>query len=122
MPLHRDRVGGPRNDDRRAGKGTASPEFGLDHLLRRRHATRNATTKTAVEMTSLWKPKSGSHRDLEISHSTRDSHISTADHFTFIGEEKKNGSDPLSDQLAAGLSHPRPHSEPARIIVANRQK
>src|SRR6266571_4479055 len=31
-------------------------------------------------MPSLWKPKSGSHRDLEISHKTRDFHIPTADH------------------------------------------
>jgi hypothetical protein len=66
------RVGGTRNDDRHAGKGTASPEF--------RPRARGATVKTAVEMPSLWKPKSGSHRDLEISHRTRDSHIPTAAH------------------------------------------
>jgi hypothetical protein len=30
-------------------------------------------------MTSLWKPQNGFHRDLEISRSTRDSHIPTAD-------------------------------------------
>jgi hypothetical protein len=47
----------------------------------------------------------------------------------FFGQEdEKNknttndGSDPSSDQLAGGESHPRPHWQPARIIVANRQK
>ena len=38
-----------------------------------------ATAKTAMEMTSLWKPENGFHRDLEISHRARDSHIPTAD-------------------------------------------
>ena len=37
-----------------------------------------ATVKTAVEMPSLWKPHTGFHSDLEISHRTRDSHIPTA--------------------------------------------
>ena len=63
------RVGGPRNDDRQAAKGPASPLS----------ARSRATAKTAVEMTSLWKPQNGFHRDLEISPRTRDSHIPTAD-------------------------------------------
>jgi len=46
-----------------------------------------AAAKTAVEMTSLWKPQTGSHKDLEISHRTRDSHIPTADH-CFVDEEE----------------------------------
>jgi hypothetical protein len=48
------------------------------------------TAKTAMEMTSLWKPKSGSHRDLEISPRTRDSHIPTADHpLSLKGEDEE---------------------------------
>ena len=42
-------------------------------------ARSRATAKTAVEMTSLWKPQNGFHRDLEISPRTRDSHIPTAE-------------------------------------------
>ena len=33
----------------------------------------------AMEMTRLWKSQNDFHRSLEISHSTRDSHIPTAD-------------------------------------------
>ena len=67
--IKKDRVGSPRHDDRHAGKGTASPLS----------ARSRATAKTAVEMTSLWKPQNGFHKDLEISPRTRDSHIPTAD-------------------------------------------
>ena len=35
---------------------------------------------------------------------------------------KNDGCDPSSHHPAAGKSHPRPDSGPARIIVANRQK
>lgn len=35
-----------------------------DRLWECRLRSRRATTKTAVEMPSLWKPKSGSHREL----------------------------------------------------------
>ena len=59
-----------RNDDRQAGKGTASPCLALVPGVRR---------TTAMEMTSLWKAKSASRSDLEISPRTRDSHIPTAD-------------------------------------------
>jgi len=41
-------------------------------------------------MTSLWKPKSGSHRDLEISQRTRDSHIPTPIILFVRKEETKN--------------------------------
>ncbi len=44
--------------------------------------------KTAVEMTSLWKPKNGFHRDLEISHRTRDSHIPTSRLLLVMKKEK----------------------------------
>ena len=67
--IENDRVGGARNHDRHAGQGTASPLIvGLA----------SGNDQTAVEMTSLWKPKNGFHRDLEISHKTRDSHIPTS--------------------------------------------
>ena len=79
--IRNDRVGGARNDDRHAGKGIASPNFGLAY---------GATKKTAVEMPSLWKPKNGFHRDLEISPRTRDSHIPTADHLLLRKEKTKN--------------------------------
>lgn len=36
--------------------------------------------KPAMEMPALWKPQNGFHSALEISHTTRDSHIPTADH------------------------------------------
>src|ERR1700688_1415955 len=80
-PLDRshDGVGGARNHDRQAGQGTASPEF--------RSRAGGATTKTAMEMPSLWKPKSGSHRDLEISPRPRDSHIPTADHLFSLAQK-----------------------------------
>ena len=45
---------------------------------RRRLGSGDRRVKTAVEMTSLRKAKSASHRDLEISHRTRDSHIPTS--------------------------------------------
>jgi hypothetical protein len=32
-----------------------------------------------MEMPARWKPQNGFHRALEISHTTRDSHIPTAD-------------------------------------------
>src|SRR5213593_1443725 len=41
-----------------------------------------------MEMTSLWKPQNGFHRDLEISPRTRDSHIPTAHHFSDGREEE----------------------------------
>jgi hypothetical protein len=50
---------------------------------------RHAVAKTAVEMTSLRKPQPGSHRDLEISQRTRDSHIPTADHVVDASRRKK---------------------------------
>jgi hypothetical protein len=76
-----DGVAGARNDDRQVGKRTASPNVGLAH---------ERDGKTAMEMTSLWKPKSGSHRDLEISPRTRDFHIPTADHLVLRKEKTKN--------------------------------
>ena len=48
-----------------------------------------ATAKTAMEMTSLWKPENGFHRDLEIS-LTRDSHIPTTDPRRLAEGEMKN--------------------------------
>jgi hypothetical protein len=42
----------------------------------------------AVEMAALWKPQNGFHSALEISHTTRDSHIPTADH-SCLSHKKK---------------------------------
>ena len=78
--IKKHRVGGPRSNDRQAGKGTASPL-----------STRSrATAKTAVEMTSLWKPQNGFHRDLEISPRTRDFHIPTADSWWRKKKDEEN--------------------------------
>ena len=63
--------------DRRAWgilRGRAPPDHG-DH------------GQTAVEMPAPWKPQNGFHSALEISHTTRDSHIPTADHF--VSHKKK---------------------------------
>src|SRR4029077_2750136 len=46
--------------------------------------------KRAMEMPSLWKPQNGSHRDLEISHRTGDSHIPTA-RTLFLLRKRKSG-------------------------------
>jgi len=79
--IKKHRSGCPRIDERQAGKGTASPLS----------ARSRATAKTAVEMTSPWTPQHGVHRDLEISHSTRDSHIPTANpRVSEESEEQKN--------------------------------
>jgi hypothetical protein len=43
----------------------------------------------AMEMARLWKSPNDFHSRLEISHSTRDSHIPTADHLPFKGEERR---------------------------------
>mgnify|MGYP001609412803 CR=1 FL=1 len=67
-PITHDGVGGARNDGRQG------------YRIPRMSGSTWCEMKTAMEMTSLWKPKSGFHRDLEISHRTRDSHIPTADH------------------------------------------
>ena len=42
-------------------------------------------------MPPLWKPQNGFHSGLEISHRTRDSHISTADHRHDRIEERRTG-------------------------------
>jgi len=43
----------------------------------------------AMEMPALWKPQNGFHSTLEISHTTRDSHIPTADHLCFGSKERR---------------------------------
>jgi len=79
-----DRVGGARSGEQQAGQGTAPPDS--------RARTVVATATTAVEMTSLWKPQTGFHRDLEISQRTRDSHISTS-RFLLVAEEETGTND-----------------------------
>jgi hypothetical protein len=68
--LTTDRSGCLRSDDRRFVQGLLSPRLwgsGGAH----------DKSRAAVEMTLLWKSQNDSHRSLEISHRTRDSHIST---------------------------------------------
>jgi hypothetical protein len=45
-----------------------------------------------MEMPALWKPQNGFHSALEISHTTRDFHIPTADHF-FVSQEEDEEED-----------------------------
>jgi len=52
----------------------ASSRFDRDTIPGRTSNNR----KSAMEMSALWKPQNGFHSTLEISHRTRDSHISTA--------------------------------------------
>ena len=47
---------------------------------------------------ALWKPQNGFHRDLEISHSTRDSHIPTARSFVGLKREKNKSTNNDVDQ------------------------
>jgi hypothetical protein len=70
--LTSDRVGCPRSDEQQAGQGLVSP------LARPKEVTTKRNTRAAVEMTLLWKSQNDSHRSLEISHRTRDSHIPTS--------------------------------------------
>ena len=48
-----------------------------------------AHEKPAMEMPALWKPQNGFHSALEISHTTRDSHIPTADHFSCLTRRRR---------------------------------
>ena len=48
--------------------------------------------KAAMEMPARWKPQNGFHSALEISHTTRDSHIPTADH-CFVSQEEDEEED-----------------------------
>ena len=63
----------------------ASSEVELNQIDR----VSGATTDTAVEMPVPWKSQNDFHRPLEISHRTRDSHISTADS-RFYTEKPQN--------------------------------
>src|SRR5438445_10877155 len=72
-----------------------------------------------MEMTLLWKSKNDSHRSLEISHRTRDSHISTADHLCFrSGKRRMNRPDSgsLSERPTGLVSERRAHSALAGIF------
>ena len=62
-----------------------------------------ATVKTAVEMPSLWKPHTGFHSDLEISHRARDSHIPTADRRGVARRRQDPGDRPESVTYVSGL-------------------
>jgi hypothetical protein len=62
-----------------AGDPIAPPGASYAVALNQIDRVIGATTDTAVEMPVPWKSQHDFHRTLEISHSTRDSHISTAD-------------------------------------------
>jgi hypothetical protein len=49
----------------------------------------SARRHAAMEMSLLWKSQNDFHRSLEISHTTRDFHIPTADPLLFFCENKK---------------------------------
>ena len=72
--IDNDRVGCPRTNDRRAGPGLLSPDFASGAA----DAESTGEPNAAVEMSVLWKSQNDFHRTLEISHSTRDSHIPTS--------------------------------------------
>ena len=77
IAMKHDRVGWASNDDRRVGQGLLSPKGG----------EADSNNRAAVEMTHLWKSQNESHRGLEISHRTRDSHIPTS-RFLLVREKK----------------------------------
>src|SRR5712691_1341078 len=63
-----------------------------------------------MEMTRLWKSQTDFHSRLEISHTTRDSHIPTADHRCFRFEERRMNrpsSGSLSDRPTGLVSERR---------------
>ena len=66
-----DGTGGRRSDDRHRGQG-------LDTLPSASREQPTRSRDTAVEMGRPWKSQNDFHRRLEISHSTRDSHIPTS--------------------------------------------
>jgi hypothetical protein len=77
-----DRVGCPRSDNRRAAQFYYPFDFeGCGGENEQSHA--------AVEMTLLWKSQDDFHRSLEISHRTRDSHISTSRSLSIAEEERR---------------------------------
>jgi len=71
--MQTDRAGDRRNDDRDGGQGLHPPFAATEQMMQ-------TQIDTAMEMTRPWKSQNDFHSRLEISHSTRDSHIPTADH------------------------------------------
>jgi hypothetical protein len=71
-----------------------------------------------MEMASLWKPQNGSHRDLEISHRTRDSHIPTAR--TLFSEEDESGQITCQTEADRSLvNNSRQWQQPPMATAAN---
>ena len=74
--------------------------------------------EAAVEMTLLWKSQNDSHRSLEISHRTRDSHIPTSRFLLVIEKKTKEirmnrpQSGSLSERRTGLLSERRAHAGP----------
>ena len=93
--------------------------------------------KPAMEMPARWKPQNGFHSALEISHTTRDSHISTADHL-FVSQEEDEEEDvrhasrramrwteippgcPAAPLAPTRPARTPPHSGPPRDVAAAR--
>jgi len=87
---HKARPRGSRNIAGERSDGSADQKRPRRRVEERRPARRpgystplhsglaDVNEKTAVEMTSLWKPKNGFHRDLEILQRPQDSHIPTS--------------------------------------------
>ena len=95
-----DRPGGARNDERQ----TREVQTPRDLKAFADATMKKEPTKTAVEMTFLWKPQNGFHRNLQISHTTRDSHIPTAVHVLLL-ERKKERRTPIANTTAATRRH-----------------
>src|SRR5713101_2194691 len=75
-----------------------------------------------MEMTRLWKSQTDFHSRLEISHTTRDSHIPTADHRCFRFEERRMNrpsSGSLSDRPTGLVSERRAQWETLEPMDTN---
>jgi hypothetical protein len=79
-------------------------------------------------MSPLWKPQNGFHSGLEISHRTRDSHISTADHrhedrrTTEGGLDSDDGFGHAQRAVRRGNSGRKGFENPGSIPSENRQR
>src|SRR5437867_4153829 len=79
-------------------------------------------------MAPPWKPQNGFHRGLEISHKTRDSHISTADHRHETEEQRKEDwtaatdSGTLSARSGEGTPGGKGFENPGSIPSGNRHR
>jgi hypothetical protein len=82
-PRRTEPAGARRSNDRDGGQRLDTPNRSPEATASRRD--------TAVEMARLWKSQTDFHSRLEISHSTRDSHISTSRLFVPMIKERTDG-------------------------------